>query len=136
MILILCLDKNYGMTFNHRRLSQDKNVMIDMVKMIKEDKIYMNKYSYELYKGLVCQNIIVDEDLSNHDGYCLIEDCKIDKLNDWIEEIIIYNWNRSYPSDLTFPISLLDDWEIKESYEFVGNSHALITKTIYKRLTI
>ncbi|MEG0275613.1 MAG: hypothetical protein RR630_01145 [Coprobacillus sp.] len=133
MILILCLDKDYGMMFNHRRLSQDKNVMLDISQMIKEDKIYMNSYSYELYKNLNCQNIIVSEELNKDDGYCLIENQTITKLDEFIDAVVIYNWNRKYPSDMVFPMTLLMDYKVKESYEFVGNSHDLITKTIYVR---
>lgn len=133
MILILCVDKDYGMLFNHRRLSQDKNMMVDMADMIKDEKLYMNSYSYELYKNLGCQNIIVDEQLDKDNGYCLIENQTITKLNDVIKEVVIYNWNRKYPADLYFPYSLLEGWDIKECYEFVGNSHDTITKTVYER---
>ena len=132
MKLILCLDKDNGMLFNHRRLSQDRNMMLDMSTMIKSDKIYMNDYSYDLYQNLDCPNKIVVESLDNIDDYCLIENQEIKDISN-VEQVIIYNWNRKYPADLYFPISLLEKWNIKETYDFAGTSHDVITKTVYER---
>ena len=42
-------------------------------------------------------------------------------------------WNRAYPGDVFFPISLTQGWTLAEKMDFPGNSHACITEEIYKK---
>lgn len=126
MICYICVDKNFGLSFNNRRVSRDKNVLLDMVKCSK--KIKMSKYSEELFKSLNLDSFI-GEDLSCDIFFEVSVDYNV--LNK-CDTLIIYNWNRSYPSDVVFKINI-DDYIITEQKDFEGTSHDCITKITYKK---
>ena len=50
----------------------------------------------------------------------------------YIDEIILYKWNRVYPTDFYFDINL-STWNLTQVTEFKGNSHERITKEVYKK---
>ena len=136
MNIIICLDDNNGMMFNKRRQSQDRILRADLKEFIKDKDLYMNNYSYKLYKDIDNGNIKVSENFleqCTENDFCLVED-KL--LNNYINKnIIIYKWNRIYPSDLYFDINLTSNsWELLETKEFEGSSHEKITRIIYRRV--
>ena len=49
MILIVAVDDRNGMTFNHRRQSQDKRLRERILSMTKNGKLWMNAYSYKQF---------------------------------------------------------------------------------------
>ena len=50
------------------------------------------------------------------------------------EALILYRWNRRYPSDLTFRIPLSEHgWKLETVTEFSGFSHEKITEEVYKK---
>ena len=55
MKLIVCLDNKNGLCFNKRRQSQDRRLRDFIKAMTKDSKLYMNFYTYELYKTLKMQ---------------------------------------------------------------------------------
>ena len=57
MNIIICLDDNNGMMFNKRRQSQDRILRADLKEFIKDKDLYMNNYSYKLYKDIDNGNI-------------------------------------------------------------------------------
>ena len=68
-------------------------------------------------------------------GFCLVEDKLLNNYINKINNIIIYKWNRIYPSDLYFDINLISNsWELLETKEFEGSSHEKITRIIYRRV--
>lgn len=53
---------------------------------------------------------------------------------DRIEKIILFWWNRKYPSDTWFDIDLEGGgWKLSETREFSGSSHEKITEEVYVR---
>ena len=50
-----------------------------------------------------------------------------------IEKIILYRWNRVYPADVHFPIDF-SGWKLVQAEEFAGSSHEKITEEIYERV--
>ena len=71
----------------------------------------------------------------NENDFCLVEDKSLYKYIDKINTIVIYNWNRIYPTDLHFDIDLNNNsWELMNESEFEGSSHEKITKKIYRRI--
>lgn len=60
MKLIVCLDNKNGLCFNKRRQSQDRRLRDFIKAMTKDSKLYMNFYTYELYKDF--KNAVVCED--------------------------------------------------------------------------
>ena len=45
----------------------------------------------------------------------------------------MFRWNRDYPADTYFDLSLESGWTRTETSEFAGSSHETITKEIYIR---
>lgn len=132
MILIVCIDDENGMMFNNRRQSRDATVTADIAAEVGSGVLWMNEYSSKLFAGSKL-NLKTDEsflDKASEGEYCFLEgngaSCAIDR----IEKIIIYKWNRLYPSDVRFDISM-DEWKLYKTEEFAGNSHEKITKEVY-----
>ena len=133
MILITCVDDNFGMMFNKRRQSRDSKVNEHIQNMIKDKKLWINPYSKELFEEQ--NNILIDKQSTEkaQDGdYCFLENEELQINTDKIEKIILYFWNRNYPSDKKFAIDLSDWIEISKE-EFEGSSHEKITQKIYIR---
>ena len=138
MNIIICLDDNNGMMFNKRRQSQDRILRADLKEFIKDKDLYMNNYYYKLYKDIDNGNIKVSENFleqCTENDFCLVEDKLLNNYINKINNIIIYKWNRIYPSDLYFDINLTSNsWELLETKGFEGSSHEKITRIIYRRV--
>ncbi len=65
MNIIVCLDDKNGMMFNKRRQSQDKILRNSIKDIVKDTNLFMNEYSYKLYKDIDTGNIKVCEDFLN-----------------------------------------------------------------------
>lgn len=128
MKLIVCLDNKNGMLFNKRRQSRDKILIENVLELCKGERLYTNEYSATLFPEnsvVICENF---ESIEN--GFVFAENTIPNEEN--IEEIIVYKWNRVYPADTFFNISL-DGWELAETVDFVGSSHEKITRERYVR---
>ncbi|MGI6028601.1 MAG: ribonuclease Z [Candidatus Heteroscillospira sp.] len=133
MYLIVCLDDMDGMMFNHRRQSRDSALRADMLSMTEGAKLYMNGYSagqFDLKDGITVSEAPLDE--AGAGDWCFIEDLSPTPFAGKIEKLVIYRWNRRYPADLRFGISL-DGWRLMETAEFLGTSHEKISKEVYVR---
>ena len=132
MIVILCLDDKNGMMFNNRRQSKDKFVIQDILKLVDGKKLFISSYSESLFQGLESKLIIDNNFLNNaaEEDYCFVENNNLKDFSEKIEKIIVYKWNRIYPSDLKLEITI-QDWNLIGRFEFVGNSHDKITREIY-----
>ncbi|HCW53593.1 MAG TPA: ribonuclease Z [Clostridium sp.] len=135
MIAIVCLDNDNGMMFNNRRQSQDRNLRKHILKLTKDSTLYMNSYSYEQFSEETdIDNIVVDEDFLNkasEKDYCFVENVSLSAYIGNIEKLILYKWNRNYPSDFKFDINVNDGWKQDFTSEFEGFSHDIITEEIY-----
>ena len=60
-------------------------------------------------------NIIVDNSYTEAQAqdYCFVENVDINELRDNISKIYVYKWNRKYPSDVTFPAAMLDNYQLE-----------------------
>ena len=132
MIVILCLDDKNGMMFNNRRQSKDKFVIQDILKLVDGKKLFISSYSESLFQGLESKLIIDNNFLNNaaEEDYCFVENNNLKDFSEKIEKIIVYKWNRIYPSDLKLEITI-QDWNLIGRFEFVGNSHDKITREVY-----
>lgn len=134
MNIIVCLEDKNGMMFNKRRLSQDVAIREDIYKNMDGKSLIMNDYSYKMFsKDEPKIDIIVREDLPvcDKENLQFIEDKQLGNFESEIDKIIVYYWNRRYPSDLKFDIDFSNGkWEIVSEKEFEGNSHDKITKKI------
>jgi hypothetical protein len=128
MILIVCIDDNYGMMFNQRRQSQDRVLREFLLQLTQNGKLWMNHYSAKQFTEPAPQ-INIDENFlaeSAPGEYCFVEDTSIQPYYQWVEKVILCKWNRVYPSDLKFDMSL-QGWSSKILSEFAGSSHEKIT---------
>ena len=129
MILIVCLDDNNGMMFNHRRQSRDRVLVERIRKQTSDGVLWMNEYSARLFG----EGVLVDADFLDKaaDGeYCFVEN--VEPKTDNMEKLIIYRWNREYPADMYFTADM-SGMELESVYEFEGSSHECITEEIYRK---
>ena len=119
MIAIVCIDDKGGMLFNHRRQSQDRMLRADLLREAARRPVWMNAYSARQF-GAPAENLRV------------VEDRDLSPLAGKLEGLILYRWNRTYPADLYFTLSL-EGWTLERREEFAGSSHEKITKEVYKR---
>lgn len=128
MKLIVCLDDKNGMMFNKRRQSRDKILVENVLELCKGEMLYTNEYSVTLFPE---NSVVICEDFNNiENGYIFAENTLPNEEN--IEEIIVYKWNRVYPADTYFSISL-ENWNLTETTQITGSSHEKITREIYVR---
>lgn len=129
--IILCLDDQNGMMFNHRRQSQDRALRQYIKEMTIDDKVWMNNYSRGLYQDFphaeVCEDFLCQ---AEHGDYCIVEDQKIAPLKNKIEKLIIFRWQKKYPADMKLDLNL-ESWNLIEQEEIEGSSH-LILKQVYQ----
>lgn len=123
MTLIVCVDDKMGMAFNKRRQSRDSEVIKDISSL--GLSLYMHERSAALFEGVEIKTASSDE----CDAYFL-EFAAPSTLNTHFERIILYRWNRHYPSDTRFDIPL-DNYRSSEVFEFAGSSHENITRETF-----
>lgn len=137
MILIACVDDNNGMMFNHRRQSQDRVLREHILQMTSGNRLWMNHYSAKQFADECAPQINVDDGFLNEAApgdYCFVEVDDAAEYERWMEKIVLYKWNRRYPSDVHFGISLqADGWRLTSSTDFVGSSHEKITEEVYEK---
>ena len=128
----ISVDERMGIAFNKRRQSCDR-IMIEELIRSQAGKIYVSEYSKELFLDFEDRIEVVNDPLNEcKDGECcFVELCDIKKHLNEISILIIYYWNRHYPSDITLSANL-DGYTLVSINEFVGSSHEKITKKIYK----
>lgn len=133
MKVIVCVDDTMGMMFNKRRQSKDAVLRQKILSELNGAKLWMNAYSKKQFEEDSEEAVCVDEDFLKKAGendYCFVENVEISNWEEMICEIILYKWNRRYPSDKKFRISL-DNWKLNSTEEFAGSSHEKITKEVY-----
>ena len=129
MIIIACVDDKFGLSFNKRRLSKDISMIERICDITKAGTLYIREFSSELFDD---KEAIIINDLSMaKDGFLFVEDIQIDDFSN-VEKIILYHWNRSYPSDFRF--TLPKNFKEVKRYEFKGNSHEKISEVEYEKI--
>ena len=130
MTLIVCVDDKLGMAFNKRRQSRDSAVCKDIAEIICEKSIGMDERSKALFEETDVS--IITDGTNKECDYYFAEFESFKDMENAVDEIIIYRWNRHYPADLHFDISL-DNFKMTDTYEFAGTSHEKITRETYTR---
>ena len=135
MIIMTVVDDHGGISFHNRRQSQDRVLRQRMMEIAGDSGIYMSPYPAKLFSEYA--NVIhEDEDFLEKAGmgaYCFVEDRAIAPVQEKIEKIILFRWNRAYPADMYFDITLSDGWHVTETHEFAGSSHEKITEEVYEK---
>ena len=134
MTLIVCLDNKHGMLFNSRRQSRDACVCERILQITVEKRLCVNGYSEKLFppgRCTVVENIF--EDAGEDDA--VFAECEVPVgVLESVSRLVIYRWNRDYPSDIRFPFDAVPRAFYREGiFEFSGNSHQRITEEVYVR---
>lgn len=137
MTLIAFVDDSGGMMFNHRRQSQDKAALARILNMTAGSTLWMNEYSAPLFADVTAPQIQVDVRFMDRAGpgeFCLVENADISPYLSFAEKIVLFHWNRSYPSDMKFPIKLdSGKWVLQSREDFPGSSHEKITMEVFTK---
>ncbi len=133
MNIIICIDKNGGMSFCGKRQSQDCVLREKVLEITSGARLLMNSYSAKQFEN--AESIVVDEsflDNANQGDFCFVEDKEI--TTEIVEAFYVFNWNRKYPADLFFSVDFkAAGFKKIKKEEFQGNSHDKITLEIYSR---
>ena len=136
MKIIVVVSNDGGMMFNHRRQSKDQILRKHILELTTNSRLLVNEYTGRQFEEEEKESIVIDNaclDIAGANDYVFVENMDILPYVDKIDEIIMYCWNRAYPSDIKFPLSL-DGWEMTSMIEFAGNSHERITEKMFKKI--
>lgn len=137
MIAIICLDDRNGMCFNRRRQSRDACLRERVREMARGSRLWMAPYSAEQFSGEGDAPICVSESFLEETGegdYAFVEDRALAPFADKLERLVVFRWNRVYPSDQYFDLELTKaPWRKTEEEDFSGTSHQRITMEVYVR---
>lgn len=135
MFLIAFVDDSGGMMFNHRRQSRDRVALARILDITAGSTLWMNEYSASLFVEYSAPQIQVDAlflDKAGQEDYCLVENVDISPYLPFVGKIILFHWNRAYPSDMKFPIKVENGkWRLVSTEDFPGSSHEKITMEVY-----
>ncbi len=131
MHLIFCVDERGGRLFMKRRQSQDRVLRERVLSLAAGHTLWMNAYSAKQFTEGGA--FTVDDSYLQKAGvgdYCFVENGDFDLNN--CEGIVLYNWNRHYPSDVKWDADLASKGFVLASQtEFAGHSHEKITEQIF-----
>ncbi len=132
MTIAVCIDDKNGMMFNKRRQSRDSELIRDFVELCGDGKILISSFSEKLFADFQ-DRVTVDDsflDGAEEDDICFVENADVTPFAERINKIILYRWNRHYPSDFKFTFDL-SGYTLTESKDFEGSSHENITREVY-----
>ncbi len=135
MIPIVCVDDSYGMLFNNRRQSKDIILTNRIIEMSNLTRLWIGEFSRSLFETLDPHILFIDDeflDKAEPGDFCFVENRHLTPHLDKIEKLIVFKWNRSYPSDFSLDIDLAN-WNLVSTAEFKGSSHKEITMEVYRR---
>ncbi len=133
MNLIVCVDDRMGMAFNRRRQSKDREVVKRIQMHSQGQRLWMTAYSAAQFDNR--EGICVSEHFwqeTGPDDWCFAETMDPAPYETQIKQIVLYRWNRHYPSDVHCTIPL-QQWRKVTMTEFPGFSHEIITEEVYQR---
>lgn len=137
MVVMVCLDDKNGMMFNARRQSKDKVLRERIGELVGGNKLWMNAYSAKQFDAEQLPNIQIDEEFLQKAGtgeFCFVEDQRLADVEQRIEKLVVFRWNRVYPADQFLDLDItFGSWKILEQVEFAGHSHEKITMEVCGR---
>lgn len=136
MNICVCIDDDKGMSFFGKRQSRDKKLIERLLSHTEYNKIYVSEYSLPLFSDYNDDRITLTCDFpcDEEDSICFFELEHILEYDKDIHTLIIYKWNRRYPSDKKFPyLPENKGYALTSTVDFEGNSHELITEEVWKR---
>ena len=135
MHCIVCIDDRMGISFGGRRQSRDRVLCEDVVKTVRErgGMLYLSSYSAPLFDGMSTAEARVSETYladAGENDFCFCERESLAPCLENIQTLIVYRWNRHYPSDKKLDVDL-SGFTLQSRCDFAGSSHDNITKEVY-----
>ena len=132
MNIIICLDDKNGIRFNGRRQSRDSVLCERVLAMAKGGGLYMSEDSAKMFPFACVKAQDGFLSFAKAGDFCFVEDDEFLRCSDRFERVIVYRWNKVYPSDLKVDTRFLDKMKLVSSTDFKGSSHERITEEIYE----
>ncbi len=141
MTLIACIDIRLGLSFLGKRQSRDRVVYADIVRLLGKKRLFIGEYSRALFEdakiSLAENSIYVTKNPLanlNCEDAVFLEACVDNEAVLSADRLILYCWNRHYPSDRRLEKSLIEDnFVLENCFDFAGNSHEKLTRYTLKR---
>ncbi len=134
MTVILFVDDDFGMTFFGKRQSRDSAAINKISEYAQGRELLISPFSASLFEQsgkAKADNHFLDN--AGPDDICLAENSDITPYLSKTDRIILYRWNRKYPSDFKFDRNILKNYRLTDSYDFCGTSHDKITVEVYDK---
>lgn len=136
MNIIVAVDDDFGMMFNGRRQSQDSELRKYILDLTKDSVLWMNQYSFRQFKETP-QNVKISESYLSEAGsgdYCFVEDKSIGAVADMLKKLILFRWNRKYPSDMKLDYDpSANGMHLRKTEDIVGQAHDRITVEVWEK---
>lgn len=138
MIAIVCLEERKGMQFGGRRVSRDRVVTEKICALCTGKTLWIDPVSAVLFeeqeqsKNVTFHAVSDFLEQAGKGEYCFVENKGLQAMEEKIEKIVVFWWNRHYPSDRKFDLDL-SGWKKVSEEEFTGYSHEKITKEVYEK---
>lgn len=134
MKIIIAVDDDNGLLFNHRRQSKDSEMRKEIISICKNKTLWMNDYTSKQFDQIP-ENVKVSDTFledAGKDDYCFVEDREILPYAEKTDTLILFHWNRRYPSDLKLDfIPTEHQMILLDTREFQGSSHDKITMEVW-----
>lgn len=128
MTIIICLDDNNGYQFGGKRQSVDREVRNRILKLA--DVIRCDAYTASQFDEADRSRLYIGNDyLSTINGTCFVELSDISDLK--YDRLIVFRWNRAYPSTKKFTVP--EGFRSVSKENFTGYSHDRITMEVFTR---
>lgn len=138
MVAIVCVDDKNGTMFNHRRQSQDRVLRKTILEKVGEKPLYVSPYTAKQFSPEQQAGLIISDScltLAGPGEYCFAEGEPVAPHLESLEEIVLYRWNRAYPANTFFDITIdTPDWTLIGTRDFQGSSHDQITEESIERV--
>jgi len=133
MTVAVCVDNRGGTLFNGRRLSRDRLLIADLLALAGEAAVRAAPFSAALF-AQSGERVRISEDFLSRAGngdVCFVENVPLTPYMDRLDRLIVYSWNRDYPSDTRLDVRPEEYGHLAESVDFAGSSHEKITREVY-----
>lgn len=136
MTAVVCVDNRGGMLFYGRRLSRDRALIADLLELAGDAPVRAAPFSAALFPR-AGERVSISGDFLDAAGegeLCFVENADLAPYMDRVERLVIYCWNRDYPSDVSLGVQPEEyGLRLAESRDFAGSSHENITREVYVR---
>ena len=126
------------MQFGGRRVSRDRVVTEKICELCKGQPLWIDPASAGLFAeqekngNIRLQKAKDFLKIAGEGEYCFVENANLEEVEEKIEKMIVFWWNRRYPSDRKLDLTL-SAWKKTSEEEFAGYSHEKVTKEVYER---